>query len=198
MLLGIRELLKSGKDLIVVGEERTAEAAKEACLALQPNIVVVDAQTLAFQIDEFVQEVKSENHGVHVIVLACAMHGKHINKLLKFGIEGYLMKEEAAENLLIAIRSVMCGGTWLSRRAISFTRDEVQGEKRRLARNISLSQREQEVLRLVAEGGPNKNIAKELGISVRTVRAHLENIFSKLEANDRTHAATIAIREGII
>ena len=128
--------------------------------------------------------------GIRVVVLTTYQHDAQAIAALRAGAAGYLLKNMLRKELIEAIRAVHAG-----RRRLSA---EIAAEIAEHATDSVLTEREIEVLRRVASGGPNKTVAAQLGITEETVKAHMKSILAKLDAQDRTHAVTIAVKRGIL
>lgn len=185
---GIRLLLEQASEIEIVGE---AEQGKEGLLLverLQPDVVLLDMEMPDMTGVEVMRTLQSENNPARVLGLSAYDDPEYIRNLLAAGAYGYLTKDEALDSIVEAVRGVANGQEgWVSRRAAA----RLAALTRRPAPElIELTEREAEVLRVLAKGWSNDQIAAELFITERTVRYHLTNIYQKL--NVSTRAETIA------
>jgi len=201
---GTRQLLERQPDMRVVGEAADGEEALRLAKELVPDVVVMDVRMPRMTGVEATRRIKQEVPQVAVLVLTAHDDDEYVFALLQAGANGYLLKTAEADELVRAIRAVAAGQSTLDptvagKVVAQFTsgrslpdllsnarRDEYRG----------LTERELEILRLVGRGLTNKRIGRHLYISDRTVQAHLGNIFSKLDVETRTEAATYAVRRG--
>jgi len=195
---GIRnELVAAGID--VVGEATTGEMVPGLVENLQPEVLVLDVEMpglnglqVARRLRERQEELSSQP--VYILVLSAYDHEAYVFGLLDAGATGYVLKDEALETIVQAVQTVARGEPWLSPRAMAKIIARGQGK---LAVE-ELSERELEVLRWMAKGQNNLQIAKTLSVTERTVRYHVENILSKLKATNRMEAVIIGIQRGWI
>lgn len=193
---GIRALLETEPGITVVGEAGDGEDAVHKALALKPDVVLMDLVMPKLDGVRATRELKEKLPGVKILVLTSFAEDKRIVEAIEAGALGYLLKDSSPEDLLRAIREVHRGESSLhpkvAQRLISRLRG---GEEERAWKE--LSERELAVLRLIARGLSNREIAKELGISEPTVRTHVSNVLRKLHLKSRTQAALYALREGL-
>jgi DNA-binding NarL/FixJ family response regulator len=189
---GLRAVLASAKDIEVVSEASSGREAVALAARVRPDVVVMDVSMGEPNGLVATREVLAAVPGTKVLILT--MHGEdeYLVPLLEAGAAGYLVKSVADRELVAAVRAVAYGDTYVSPTAARvlakglLKKDPAQAERERYER---LTQREKDVLRLVAQGHPNKRIARELAISEKTVKAHLTSIFQQLGVTDRTQAA---------
>lgn len=170
------------------GEAETAEAAIELFKELKPDITLMDLRLPGASGVEAIAQIRSHFPAARIIVLTTYQGDVQALRALRAGASGYLLKTSMRRDLLDTIRSVHSG-----RKVIP---PEIATAMAIYVSNDELSKRELEILRQVAAGLPNKLIAERLSISPDTVKSHIANILSKLGANDRTHAVTLAVRRG--
>jgi DNA-binding NarL/FixJ family response regulator len=187
---GIAAAINGQKDMILVGEKTNGREAVESFRLLRPDVTLMDIQMPGMTGIEATQAIRAEFPSARIVVLTAYRGDVQALKAFKAGAVGYLLKNMLRKELLDTIRIVHAG-----RRRIP---DEVARELGEHSLEDALTEREVEVLKMVASGTPNKVIACELALAEPTVKSHLKNIFQKLGANDRTHAVTIAIRRGYI
>jgi DNA-binding NarL/FixJ family response regulator len=186
---GLAQLLETTDDLRVAGEAADGEIAIELAAELRPDVVLMDLSMPHVDGVQATARIVAGNPAAHVLVLTSFSDQSRILDALQAGAEGYLLKHAEPETILSGIRAVVAGGSPLDPKAA-----RVLLTNRRAPR-AALTDREREVLRLVGEGLPNKSIARRLGISERTVKAHLTSIYQQLGVTDRTQAALWAQRQ---
>src|SRR5262245_17353931 len=187
---GIAAVLSGELDMTVVAEANNGEEAVEQFRNHRPDVTLMDLQMPIMNGTEAIHAIRKEFPDARIIVLTTYSGDAQATKALEAGASGYLLKNMLRKELVETIRCVHGG-----RKRIP---PEVAIEMAEHHADDALSEREVEVLRLVAAGNSNKKVADHLFISEETVKAHLKNILSKLDANDRTHAVTIALKRGII
>lgn len=196
---GLRSLIELTEDLEVVAE--AADGAEAVALARRhrPDIAVMDIWLPRLSGIDATREIVCDEHLCKVLILSQHESWSHIQQALKAGASGYLIKTSSACQLLAAIRAVCAGKSYLSpeiaRRLVeAFARPE-EGFASPLS---AISKREREVLQLIAEGFSSKEIAGELGVSVRTADAHRGSLMSKLDIHKVSGLVRFAIREGLL
>ena len=188
---GIRTTLSMEPEFIVVGEACDGNEAQAMCLELQPDVLLLDLCMPGPLAEETIQIVKSSCADTKIIILSAYDNDIYIRVLLEAEISGYILKDEAAEVINQAIRTVMQGGKWFSQVIMAKMANVPNFED-------ALTCREFEVLQLAGEGKSNAQIGEEINITERTVRKHLENIMQKMQVNNRTEAVKTAIQMGWI
>lgn len=195
---GLSAMLSKEQDIQVVGEAGNGAEAINKAKELQPDIVLMDLRMPEVDGVEAMRQIGTENPDIKFIVLTTYDNDEYIFKGIEAGARAYLLKDAPREELFKAIRAVYRGES-LIQPAIAGKVLERFAELSRQARvPDALSERELEVLRLMAKGAANKEIAAGLYISESTVKTHIQSIFQKLGVSDRTEAVTRAIRQGII
>jgi two-component system response regulator NreC len=198
---GLRMLLGNEADVQIVGEAGTAREALAAAGTLKPDVVLMDIGLPDLSGIEATREIKRLHAQVAVVALTIHEDEEYFFKMLDAGAEGYVPKRAAPEELLTAIRAAARGEVYLYP---SLAKLLVRGylSQERAAGEATgfdgLTEREQEVLRFVAEGAANEEIAEALVISPKTVARHRENIMQKLGLHSRSELVRYAIRKGII
>jgi NarL family two-component system response regulator LiaR len=196
---GTRELLRRERDMEVVGEAGDGEEAIELVTKLRPDVVLMDIAMPKVNGIEATKRIKELYPATAVLILTAYDNEQYIFALLEAGAAGYLLKNVRRAELIDAVRAVYAGESVLHP---VVTRKVLERFKRTKGRpgeeggGDILSEREMEVLRLASKGISNKDIARELVVSVRTVQAHLGNIFNKLGVGSRTEAVLYALRRG--
>jgi DNA-binding NarL/FixJ family response regulator len=191
---GIRALLEQDPGIEVVGEAGDGPAALELVEALEPDVLLLDMEMPGLSGVEVARQLMDRGSPVLVLALSAYDDEHYIRELLASGAAGYLTKDEAPESILEAVHGVARGeGGWFSRRAAARMAAWSRGGA---ASGPRLTERETEVLRLLARGWSNLLIAQELNLTERTVRFHLRNIYDKLGTTTRGEAIAWALHEG--
>jgi two-component system, NarL family, response regulator len=187
---GIAALVKAEHDIQVVAEACDGEDAIEQFRKHLPDVTLMDLQMPSINGTEAISRIRNEFPNARIIVLTTYSGDVQVLKAIRAGARGYVLKAHVHRELMDAIRSVHAGHKRIP--------PEIASKLAEHAAEDELSSREVEVVRLIAAGNPNKEIASKLCIGETTVKSHISNILSKLGANDRTHAVTIGLRRGII
>jgi len=187
---GIAALVASQPDMKVVGEASNGLEALEKFREHRPDITLMDLVMPEMKGVDAIIAIRAEFPEARIIVLTTYTGDVQVLHALRAGARGYLLKGLLRKELLETVRAVHAG-----RKCIS---PEVAAQLVDHAGEEELSAREIEVLRLIASGNANKEIADQLSITEETVKGHVKNILAKLSANDRTHAVTIGLKRGII
>jgi len=187
---GIAGLVQDQSDMLLVGEASNGREAIQQFRAHQPDVTLMDLQMPEMSGVDAIIAIRDQFPRARIIVLTTYTGDVQVVRALKAGAQGYLIKNLLHKELLDAIRRVHSGKK-------IFT-PELSCEVASHAADDSLTPAEISVLRLIAEGNANKQIAAQLSISEETVKSRVKNILSKLGANDRTQAVTIALKRGII
>lgn len=199
---GLHALLNCEKDIDVIGEAENGRQAVEMAKALCPAVVVMDISMPMLNGTEAARQIKQILPLTKIIILSAHGSDDHIEQVISAGASGYLMKITSVQNLAKAIREVWKGNTFFdslsSKRINSQYQKSLFGGKVVRPRGSNLTSRELEVLQLVAEGMANKQIADELGISIKTVEKHRQQLKKKLHIQDTAGLTRYAIAEGII
>jgi NarL family two-component system response regulator LiaR len=191
---GIRGFLETEPDFAVVGEaETTAEAIDKACES-RPDVAIVDL-VLPGEGVAAVRGIKEASPATKIVVLTALDDASKVVEVFKAGALSYLLKETSPDDLLVALRRAAAGESTLHPLAATRLVENVASREPRLEKDL-LTQREFEVLQLLAQGHSNKEIAQMLHIGERTIKAHVSAIFSKFDLADRTSAAALAWRHG--
>ena len=196
---GTRRLLETENDVEVVAEAASGEEAVEATKRLHPDIAIMDIAMPGMGGIEATRTIKVSCPETAVLVLSAYDDEPYLMKLLEVGAAGFLLKSVHGRELISAIRAVSRGESVLQPSIAEkiMLRMSSQTEAQQSMTDL-LSEREFEVLRLAARGLPNKEIARRLGLSIRTVHSHLANIFMKMQVGSRTEAVLLALRQGMI
>jgi len=196
---GIRALLSRESDIEVVGEASDGREAIARCRALKPDVVLMDIAMPGLGGLEAALEIRKECPETKILVLTQYEDREYVTRFLKVGAAGYVLKNSAGAELASAIRSVQRGGLVLdpqvARDALREPEPAADGEGDPYE---SLTDREKQVLKLVAEGKSNKEVAEVLGISVKTAMSHRERVMEKLGLHNRTDLIRFALKRGVI
>ncbi|MCI0395895.1 MAG: response regulator transcription factor [Chloroflexi bacterium] len=196
---GVRAFLDTQPDIAVVAEADSGAAAVALAAEHAPDVVLMDLVMPGLDGVEATRQVKQASPRSQVIVLTSYHQDEHIFPAIRAGALSYILKDVGPEELAGAIRKAAVGEAVLHPRVAARVVQELHGARRGSPNPFTeLSERELEVLRLVADGLSNAEIAGRLVISEKTVKSHVSNILSKLHLADRTQAAVYAWREGIV
>jgi DNA-binding NarL/FixJ family response regulator len=187
---GIAALIGNQTDMEIVAEACNGREALEQFRKHRPDITLMDLQMPEMSGIDAVSAIRSEFPEGRIIILTTHAGDVQVSRALKAGARAYLLKGLLRKELLETIRAVHAGRKRLS--------SEVAAEIAEHASDDALTPREVDVLRLVAGGNANKEIAAQLSLTEETVKSHIRNILAKLGANDRTHALAIGLKRGII
>ena len=212
---GLQLLLETQQDIEVIGEARTGREAIALALRFKPDVAIVDITMPDLDGLEACQHIRNQQPTTQVLILTMHESEEYFLQALRVGAAGYLVKKAAPTDLIAAVRTVAHGGAYLyPGLAKALVRAylapvehtmSTQEAPQHTVQNTGLAQtlrvltpREMEVLKLVAEGHTNQEIADRLVLSIKTVQAHRANVMEKLELHDVTHLVRFAIRYGLI
>jgi DNA-binding NarL/FixJ family response regulator len=196
---GVRALLAAAPDIEVVGEAADGRAAVDACRALDPDVVLMDIAMPGLGGIEATIEIRKEGLRAKVLILSQYEDREYVRRLLKAGVAGYVLKKSAGSELANAIRAAHRGGLVLDPEVARAAMEQAAGPEQKAADPYeALTDREKQVLKLVAEGKSNKEVAEVLGISVKTAMSHREHVMEKLGLHNRTELVRYAIKAGVI
>lgn len=190
MRAGLVDTISSQPDLVVAAEADDGAHALDAYEACRPDVTIMDIAMPRMDGVQALAAIRARHPQARVIILTTFRGDVQIRRAMELGASGFLLKSSVRKDLLDTIRAVHAG-----QRCVP---PEVARELAEHLGQASLSEREAAVLRSAAAGNANKRIAVDLGIAEETVKAHMRSILAKLDARDRTHAVTIAIKRGII
>ncbi len=196
---GLRNLLEKDPDILVVGEAEDGREALQLARALSPDVVVMDIAMPELNGIEATRQILAEAQGVKVVALSMHSDKRYVSEMLKAGASGYLLKDCAFEELITAIRTIAKGKIYLSPGIAGVVLEDYirKGAKTDASVFSLLSDREREVLQLMAEGKTTKEVAAHLNVSVKTVETHRMHIMTKLDIHSIAALTKYAIREGL-
>jgi DNA-binding NarL/FixJ family response regulator len=196
---GVREMLEAEEDINVVAEAATGREALEQARAVAPDVVLMDIRMPDLDGVKAARLLHQEMPHVGIIFVTSLGDDESVSQGLQAGGLGYILKDANLDTMLRAVRAVAHGESLLDPTvAQKMMRQFTTQPKKQVSLLDTLTPRELEVLVLIAEGRSNKEIAGELTISQKTVKNHINNIFSKLHVYDRTQAMLYAIRAGLV
>jgi|SRR5687767_1227995 len=187
---GIAAVLASEQGMLLVAEASNGREAVEQFRTHQPDVTLMDVQMPEVNGIDAIAKIREEFPDARIIVLTTYTGDAQATRAFKAGASGYLLKSMVRKELIDTIRTIHSGKKKIP--------PEIAVEMAQHHSDDALTEREIQVLREVAAGNANKMVAQLLRISEETVKAHMRSILSKLDANDRTHAVTIAVKRGII
>lgn len=195
---GIKQLLEFDGSIKVIAEASNGEECLKLLGEIEPDVLLLDINMPKKNGIEVLQEIKSRNINVKVLILTVHNETEYLLKAVDIGVDGYILKDSESAELKKAINAVLNGESYIQPSLIPALNNRL------IARDVdkdkidSLTKRELEVLIQVANGMFNKEIATSLDISERTVKNHISNIFKKIDVSDRTQAAVFAIKNDLI
>ncbi len=193
---GLRAYLELEPDIQVVGEAKDGLEAVRRAAELQPDVVLMDLVMPNMDGVDATTRIKQQQPATHVIILTSFLDDERVVPAIRAGATSYLLKDVAATDLARAIRGARAGQAQLHPEVARRLMQQVTSPRKPDA-GAQLTDREREVLRLLADGRSNKEIARSLVVTERTVKGHVSNILGKLGLQDRTQAALFAVRNGL-
>jgi DNA-binding NarL/FixJ family response regulator len=202
MRQGIKELLGREPDITIVGEVGDGRQAVLAVERQQPDVVLMDLSLPGLDGISATRQIRERCPAVRVLVLSMHQSKSHVSHALRAGASGYVLKQSTATELALALRAVAAGDTFLSPAVAQILIDDYVQSPRTAEYDADilsgLDPREREVLRLIATGFSNRQIAAQLHVSVKTVEVHRRSVMSKLGVNDRAGLVEHAIKGGLV
>jgi two-component system response regulator NreC len=198
---GIRTLLSAEPDIEVVGEAANAADAVNLARQARPDVVLMDIGMTGMSSFEATRLIRKERPETRVVFLSMYDDEDYVAECVDLGASGYILKECPSDQLLTAIRDVQHGGSYLSPRLLTRLVDDFRTQGRGGARQPrfgTLTKREREILKMLAEGRSVKEIAGDFKLSVKTVEAHKFNLMRKLDIHNKAHLVQYAIQKKII
>ena len=200
--VGFRALLKHERDIEVVGEVETGRQAVQLTRKLRPAVVVMDIAMPVLNGLEATRQIRRDFPDTKVLILSAHSDDAYVERAIALGAAGFLLKQTSSDNLATAIREVQKGNGFfshsISKRLRGRQRMSLDRAGQFKKKTNRLSSREVEVLQLIAEGKPNKQVAEELGVSFKTVDKHRQHLMAKLNIHDVAGLTRYAISAGII
>lgn len=193
--VAVATFLAQEPDIEVVGEISEAASLIEVVGRLKPDVLVLDAHMPGQNVIQAAQTMREQMTNLHILVLSAYNRREYVVGLLRAGASGYVLKDDSPEMLVQAIRSVANGKEWLSPRVLKILMRSVRAEEPEPL--MELTQRETEVLRLMANGAKNDEIAAALVITNQTVKNHVRSIFNKLGVDSRVDAVLYALEHDL-
>ncbi len=199
---GFRALLEQEPDLEVIGEAATGRQAVQLTGKLRPAVVVMDIAMPLLNGLEAARQILKDLPDTRVLILSAHCDDAYVEQAMQLGMAGYILKQTSADRLATAIREVHKGNRYFNdsiARRFQRQKQASPGRAGQFQKKANrLSSREMEVLQLIAEGKPNKQVASELGVSFKTVDKHRQHLMAKLNIHDISGLTRYAISEGII
>lgn len=197
---GLKQLLELEKDIEVVCQAKDGHETIEKVLNYQLDVLLLDINMPNLNGIDALRRIRDLGVDTKVIILTIHDDKEYLLETMKMGADGYVLKDSDANSLIKAIKDVKQGKTYIQPSIATMLKEEISSKDeadKSLRKIKSLTNREYEVLSLIAEGLNNKDIAKKLYISEKTVKNHVSSIFKKLEVNDRIQAAIFAFKNNI-
>ncbi|TYR80539.1 response regulator transcription factor [Priestia megaterium] len=195
---GLVFFLQTQPDFEVVGEASNGQEAVELAKKIKPDILLMDLSMPILDGIEATKQLKAIQPFIHIVILTSFSDQDHVIPALEAGASSYQLKESNPDELVLAIRKVMNGESQLDPKVTTHLLNRLTKRTKQEPKLIdSLTKREKEVLKEIATGKSNKEIAASLYITEKTVKTHVSNILSKLDVQDRTQAALYAVQNGI-
>ncbi|HZJ27604.1 MAG TPA: response regulator transcription factor [Acidimicrobiia bacterium] len=200
---GLESVLSAEGDLLVVGEAADGLEAVDRCADLEPDVVVMDVRMPGASGIEAARKIREANPRTRIVMLTASEDEDDLFDSLRAGANAYLLKEVSTDEVAAAVRVVARGHSLVSpsmasKLLVEFNRLASRAEARTRTDSMSLTERELEVLRLVADGCTNRQIAHDLFIAENTVKNHVRNILEKLHLHSRMEAVVFAMREKLL
>lgn len=195
---GIRRILERRPDLEVIAEASDGQEAVEALLDKQPDFGILDLEMPQLTGIEVARRVRESRIGTSLVVLSVHATGTMVRSALEAGVVGYVVKTGGLSEIVEALDSVRGGARYLSAEVMRLVVDQIADPEERSQRLKTLTKREREVLKLIADGFSSPNIAAQLGVSVKTVNTHRWNLMEKLGIHKVSGLVRYAVREGLV
>ena len=195
--LGVSSYLSIQSDVEVVGEAENGEDGYEKAMALRPDVILMDLVMEVMDGIESTKKILKERPEARILIVTSFIDDEKVYPAIEAGASGYLLKTSTAHEIANAIRKTYNGERVLEPEVTTKMMEQLSNRNRHVLHE-ELTNREQEILLLIAQGMSNQEIADELFITLKTVKTHVSNILAKLEVEDRTQAAIYAFKHGLI
>ena len=196
---GLISLMKTREDMVeIVGEAQTGKESIEMAKQLKPDLILLDIYMPDGGGLKAAREIRESMPEIAIVMLTSSELDEHLHEAVRIGVQGYLLKDLDADELFSLLSGIEKGEAAMTRSMAARLLKNVAKASSNSIEKDSLTEREIDVLRNVARGESNQEIADNLQITVNTVKTHIKNILAKLQVDNRTQAATYAIRTGII
>lgn len=195
---GVKQLIEFDGDIQVIAQASNGEDCLKLLRQEVPDILLLDVNMIGMNGIEVLQEIRKERIPVKVAMLTVHNEVEYLVNLVDIGVEGYILKDSSSAELVRAIKHIYQGETYIQPDLIPALNSRLVHRDEDREKIDALTRRELEVLKLVAKGHFNKEIAIQLDISERTVKNHISSIFRKIDVSDRTQAAVFAIKNNLI
>lgn len=201
---GLRTMLEVDEDISVIGEAGSSDEAFEKATSLMPDLILMDVRIPGENGIETVARIKHQMPQIAIIMLTMYDYDEYIMDAVKAGATGYVLKSSSREELIKSMREAYCGKSFMHPEIVRRILNAVHRESIKSADHgdglfrYHLTKRQVEVLKLLAEGKTNREIASSLDITEETVKTHIRDILSKFNVHHRTQAIAIALREGLL
>lgn len=195
---GVKQLIEFDGDIQVIAQASNGEDCLKLLRQEVPDILLLDVNMIGMNGIEVLQEIRKERIPVKVAMLTVHNEVEYLVNLVDIGVEGYILKDSSSAELVRAIKHIYQGETYIQPDLIPALNSRLVHRDEDREKIDALTKRELEVLKLVAKGHFNKEIAIQLDISERTVKNHISSIFRKIDVSDRTQAAVFAIKNNLI
>ncbi|MDX1958966.1 MAG: response regulator transcription factor [Leptospiraceae bacterium] len=199
---GLKLILRQIDGVVIIGESGEGRLALEEIDRIKPDVVILDVSLPGMSGVEIARHLRRYNKMIKIIILSRHDGEEYITELLKIGINAYVLKDEAGEDLIRAIEAVRRNEQYLSPRITSKVMNAIQNSKpsQEITAKLFdiLTNREREILKLIAEGNSNEEIGTKLWIATQTVKVHRQNIMKKLNIHNVAELVKYAIKSGII
>jgi len=199
---GLKSLLLNDKEIDIVGDSGDGRIAIAEIEKLKPDVAVFDISMPGISGLEASRQIRRYNKDIKIIILSRHENEEYVKEALTYGVNGYILKDYAGEDMIRALREVMEGNVYLSPKLVTMmTKDFISSDsfhEKRVSDDQSLTAREKEILKLIAEGISGSEIASILRISAKTVKVHRLNIMKKLDFHNVTELVKYAIKNNLI
>lgn len=195
---GIKQLIEFDKDIQVISQASNGEECLKQLRVELPDIILLDVNMVGMNGIDVLKEIRKNRIPVKVAMLTVHNEIEYLVSLVDIGVEGYILKDSSSAELVRAIKHIYQGETYIQPDLIPALNSRLIHRDEDKEKIEALTKRELEVLKLVAKGHFNKEIAIQLDISERTVKNHISSIFRKIDVSDRTQAAVFAIKNNLI